>query len=146
MVGLAVLLLSPLKQTLMIQNNVSVLTVLCLKKIDTLLVGEMLKLERVMGISLLIVSLQKIVMKVAQQVNLSHRASVEEIALANVVEVEAEIGGSLVVNVKVKENLLRSREEALETKFLWVVWTTNFLKMSLKNFLVNLVRLKRFRL
>ena len=121
MVGLAALLLSPLKQTLMIQNNVSVLTVLCLKKIDTLLVGEMLKLERVMGISLLIVSLQKIVMKVAQQVNLSHRASVEEIALANVVEVEAEIGGSLVVNVKVKENLLRSREEALETKFLWVV-------------------------
>jgi hypothetical protein len=100
----------------------------------------MLKVERVMGISLLIVFLQKIVMKVAQQVNLSRQASDEEIALANVVEVEAEIGGSLVVNVKVKENLLRSREEALETKFLWVVWTTNFLKMSLKNFLVNLVR------
>ena len=146
MVGLAALLLSPLKQTLMIQNNVSVLTVLCLKKIDTLLVGEMLKLERVMGISLLIVFLQKIVMKVAQQVNPSRQASVEVIALANVVAVEVEIGGSLVVNVKVKENLLRSREEALETKFLWVVWTTNFLKMSLKNFLVNLVRLKRFRL
>ena len=140
MVGLAALLLSPLKQTLMIQNNVSVLTVLCLKKIDTLLVGEMLKLERVMGISLLIVFLQKIVMKVAQRVNPSRQASVEVIALANVVAVEAEIGGSLVVNVKVKENLLRSREEALETKFLWVVWTTNFLKMSLKNFLVNLVR------
>lgn len=140
MVGLAALLLSPLKQTLMIQSNVSVLTVLCLKKIDTLLVGEMLKLERGMGISLLIVFLQKIVMKVAQQVNPSRQASVEEIALPNVVAVEAEIGGSLVVNVKVKENLLRSREEALETKFLWVVWTTNFLKMSLKNFLVNLVR------
>jgi hypothetical protein len=79
-------------------------------------------------------------MEVAQQVKPSRQAIVVAIVPASAVEVEVEIGASLVVNVKVKESLLSSREVVLVIKFLLVVWTTNFRKMSLKNFFLNLVR------